>query len=78
MIVKIDMRDEIWGNSAYGTDSPDAWPYLYSTENNDNISIERAYLSHKFGENTTLDVGLMSVPVVGDPSSATTPSPDTA
>jgi hypothetical protein len=60
MIVKIDMRDEIWGNSAYGTDSPDAWPYLYSTENNDNISIERAYLSHKFGENTTLDVGLMS------------------
>jgi hypothetical protein len=71
IIMKVDMRDETWGDkSAYGTDDPDVWPYKYtssasttsipSTPSNDNINIERAYLSHRFGENTSLDVGLMS------------------
>ncbi|MCU0575335.1 MAG: hypothetical protein MUD15_00740, partial [Desulfobacterota bacterium] len=64
IIMKVNMRDETWGDkAAYGTDDPDVWSYKYSTSStaaNDNINIERAYLSHKFATDTTLDVGLMS------------------
>jgi len=61
-IGKINMRDEKWGDfSVYSSDDPDSWSYLPSTnQNNDNIAIERAYLSHTFATKTVLDVGLMS------------------
>jgi hypothetical protein len=66
VIMKIDMRDQVWGTQmadATGADkdNPDQiYNRLNTQDANDNISVERAYLSQKFGENTVLDVGLMS------------------
>jgi len=63
--MKIAIRDETWGavdrddlevntnpdtNSVYNS---------YTGSKDDNINIERAWIQHKFSENTTLDVGLM-------------------
>jgi len=60
-IGKINMRDEKWGDySIYSSDDPDVWPNKPSSQNNDNIAIERAYISHTFATKTVLDVGLMS------------------
>ncbi len=64
-IMKVNMRDHTWGQTVANSegkdsDNSDATYNRYTSEANDNISIERAYISHKFGEKTTLDVGLMS------------------
>lgn len=63
--MKIAIRDETWGSLDHETPdglwNPDTTS-MYNTpttQKDDNINIERAYLQHKFGKNTTLEVGLM-------------------
>ncbi|HOM28605.1 MAG TPA: hypothetical protein PLS81_04000 [Deltaproteobacteria bacterium] len=62
---KIAIRDETWGSIAndvsksVNTDWTSMAGQTYTTQKDDNINIERAWLTYKFGENTTLDVGLM-------------------
>ena len=62
--MKIAMREQNWGavnsNIADHATAVGGNDYTTSTNNNeDNISIERCYLTHKFNENSTLEVGLM-------------------
>lgn len=61
----VAIRDETWGDvssdSGSFTSNPDQTSMYnkYTSSKDDNISIERAWLTYKLGENTTLDVGLM-------------------
>lgn len=63
--MKIAIRDETWGKVDRDDLEVDTNPDTNSVYNSytgskdDNINIERAYLQHKFGKNTTLEVGLM-------------------
>ena len=59
IIMKLAIRDETW-------DAPDTWRSTAAGyEIDDNISVERCWLDHKFGENTILSVGLMDGAVWG-------------
>lgn len=62
--MKIAIRDETWGSIANDNSvslNPDATSMYntYTSQKDDNINVERAWIQHKFGENTILDVGLM-------------------
>lgn len=62
--MKIAIRDETWAyvdNDSTVTLNPDTSSVYnkYTSSKDDNINIERAWLQHKFSENTILDVGLM-------------------
>jgi hypothetical protein len=71
---KISIRDQVWGEDIFraSTPSDDAdsplgaqTSNLYTSRKDDNISVERAWLTYRFTDKSILDVGLMDGQVWG-------------
>jgi hypothetical protein len=71
---KLSIRDQVWGEDILRSSSPsdDAdsplgaqTSNLYTSRKDDNISVERAWMTYRFTDNSVLDVGLMDGQVWG-------------